>query len=239
MPRRARPHKTERSEHWMRIAANEDSSSLNELIINKFDWDRDEAISWLSPIAADNYAEYYDHAFLQRLGITELAVPLLDFWPKSGARWDGLARTETGKLILVEAKAYIEEGVDYRSKASPKALAIIRKALDDAKKDFRARDDASWESPFYQYANRLAHLYFLHRLNGLDAYMLFLYFADAPDVPRPCSESEWQGAVRLVEKCLGLGTHPYRKRLATLIWSVPQMPSNQSMQSDGQQAGRR
>ena len=239
MPRRDRPQKTERSEHWMRVAANEDSDALNKLIIDKFGWNEAEAINWLSPIAADNYAEYYDQAFLQRLGVTELAVPLSDFWPNSGARWDGLARTETGKLILVEAKAYIEEGVDYQSKAGPRSLAMILKALDDAKKDFRASDDAPWESPFYQYANRLAHLYFLHRLNGLDGYMLFLCFADAPDVPKPCSESEWQGAVRLVEKCLGLGTHPYRKRVATLIWRVPEMPSNQSIESDGQQAGRR
>lgn len=227
MPRRDRPQKTTRSEHWMRVAANEDSDILDKMIIKRFGWDEDEQITWLSPIESDGYAEYFDQTFLERLGVTDLTVPLSDFWPKSGPRWDGLAHTKTGKLILVEAKAYIEEAVDYRSKAGPESLAIISKVLGDAKKDFRASGDAPWDSPFYQYANRLAHLYFLHRLNRLDAYLVFLYFADAPDVPRPCSVAEWRGAVRLVEKCLGLGAHPYRDRVATIIWSVPQMPSNQ------------
>ncbi len=232
MPRRDRPQKTKRSEHWMRVAANEDSSSLNRKVIDQFGWDSNEKIQWLSPVEDDEYAEYYDQEFLDRLGITNLKVPLSKFWPRSGARWDGLARTESGKVILVEAKAYIEEGVDYRSHAGEKSLAKIRKALEAAKYDFGANEDAPWESPFYQYANRLAHLYFLHKMNGLDAYLLFLYFADAPDVPKPCTVSEWQGSVRLVEKCLGLGKHSYRNRLGTIIWSVPLMPSNNRMQSD-------
>lgn len=228
MPRRDRPQHTKRSEHWMRVAANEDADALNTKIRQLFAWDSNEQINWLSPVAADNYAEYYDQEFLERLGLSDLAAPLSGFWPTSGARWDGLARTDSGKVILVEAKAYIEEGVDYRSHAGEKSYAKIKAALEAAKNDFRANKDAPWESPFYQYANRLAHLYFLHRLNGLDAYLLFLYFADAPDVPKPCTVSEWQGSVRLVEKCLGLGRHPYRKRLGTIIWSVPLMPSNQT-----------
>jgi len=229
MPRRERPHKTERSEHWLRVAVNENTESLNSKVKRLFAWTSDEEIRWLSPIADDEFAEYYDEEFLDRLGISDLDVPLSKFWPKSGARWDGLARTSSGKIILVEAKAYIEEGVDYRSQAGDESYAKIQAALNAAKSDFGAHKAAPWESPFYQYANRLAHLYFLHRLNGLDAYLLFLYFADAPDVPKPCTVSEWQGAVRLVEKCLGLGTHPYQNRLGTIIWSVPQMPSNRAI----------
>ncbi len=225
MPRRDRPKTTQRSEHWMRVAANEDSETLNQKIRDLFGWSSDEKIQWLSPISEDDYAEYYDQEFLSRLGITDLKVPLSDFWPNSGARWDGLARTSGGKVILVEAKAYIEEGVDFKSKAGERSYAKIRKALEQAKSDFGANVDAPWESPFYQYSNRLAHLYFLHKLNGLDAYLVFLYFADAPDVPNPSSESEWRGSARLVEKCLGLGRHPYRDRLGTLIWSVEEMPS--------------
>lgn len=232
MPRRKRPQNAERSEHWMRVAVNEDTESLNQKVREVFVWNSDEQISWLSPVKEDEYAEYYDQAFLDKLGITDLKVPLLDFWPKSGPRWDGLARTETNKVILVEAKAYIEEVVDYKSRAGEKSFAKIRKALEAAKKDFGACKDAPWESPFYQYANRLAHLYFLNKRNGLDAYLLFLYFADAPDVPNPCTVSEWRGSACLVKKCLGLGEHPYRNRLGTIIRSVPQMPSYKRMQSD-------
>jgi len=123
----------------------------------------------------------------------------------------------------VEAKAYIEEGVHYRSKASTGSLAKINEALGQAKAAFKAKPDAPWEAPFYQYANRLAHLYYLRELNGVDAYLLFLYFADAPDVPAPCSAEQWQGAKRLTDKCLGLGKHPYGKQVSTIVWSVADM----------------
>lgn len=222
MPRRPRPEQTERSEHWMRVAVNEATPALNEKVCSAYGW-TDEAIQWLSPVRSDEYAEYYDESFLELLGIDDLKVTLREFWPRSGPRWDGLARTASGKVILVEAKAYIEEGVDYRSKASPASLAKINEALDQAKAAFRANPDAPWEAPFYQYANRLAHLYFLRELNGIDAYLLFLYFADAPDVPVPSSEEQWQGAVRLTEKCLGLGQHPYKKYVSTIVWPVPDL----------------
>ena len=52
-------------------------------------------------------------------------------------------------------------------------------ALASAKEALGVPKDAPWDAPFYQYANRLAHLYFLRQLNGLDATLLFLYFAQS------------------------------------------------------------
>jgi hypothetical protein len=202
---------------------NECSGYLNARVKEAFRWERSESIEWRSPLAGDSYAEYYDEEFLKRLGVDKLKVPLSDFWPRSGPRWDALGRTKSGKLILVEAKAYIEECVDVRSKASDASRKQIQQALSAAKRAFSASKDASWESPCYQYANRLAHLYFLHALNDLDAYLVFLYFADAPDVPSPASEAEWRGASRLVDKALGLGKHRFQNRISTVILSVPEM----------------
>lgn len=230
MPRRERPASTTRSEHWMRICANEKSSIINERIISEFVWLENDEIEWLAPIKSDDYAEYYDQEFLELLGVKDLKVPLSDFWPKSGPRWDGLARTKSGKLILVEAKAYIEEGVDFKSQAGPKSMAKIKLSLEEAKKVFKASKEASWEQHFYQYANRLAHLYFLHELNDLDAYLIFLYFANATDVPKPCTVEQWQGAIRLTEKCLGLGNHKFRNRITSLIIDVPKQLSNISVE---------
>ena len=230
MPRRIRPLDVERSERWLRTAVNDYPDALNSLMSEKFGWEKQEKIEWLSPIISDDYAEYYDKEFLDRLEVSKLKVPLSEFWPPGGPRWDGLGKTRSGKIILVEAKAYIEEGVDYVSRAGPKSSIKIREALAEAKKAFAAAADAPWESPFYQYANRLAHLYFAHQLNGLDAYLLFLYFADAPDVPRPpnpCTVEQWQGAIRLTEKCLGLDSKHFRDRFGTVIWRVPDMLSSE------------
>jgi hypothetical protein len=223
MPRRPRPAVTSRSEHWLRVAVNQRQPLLNELVFRKFAWPASDELEWFSPIAADSYAEYYDESALNLLGISELRKSLDNFWPRGGPRWDGLARSRQGRILLVEAKAYIEEGVDFRSSAAPSPLRKIKRSLQRTKQAFQANKLAPWDKPFYQYANRLAHLHFLNGINRIDAYLLFLYFADAPDVPRPCSAAEWRGAERLTRKCLGLGTHPYQDRVGTIILSVPEM----------------
>jgi hypothetical protein len=207
----------------MRVAANESNGQLNDRIRAAFAWTPLERIEWRSPVTSDEYAEYYDEEFLERLGVTDIRVPLHDFWPRSGPRWDALARTANGKLILVEAKAYIEEAVDQGTRASPETAEKISTALAQAKAAFRASSSAAWGAPFYQYVNRLAHLYFLRKLNGLNAHLVFLYFADAPDVPQPCSVQQWQGAIRLTEKCLGLGEHPYRGSVASIVLPIGEL----------------
>jgi hypothetical protein len=136
---------------------------------------------------------------------------------RAGTRW----LTDSGKVILVEAKAQVGEMVSH-TRASPESLSKIRAAIEKTKAAFGVGDDFNWESPFYQYANRLAHLYFMRKLNGLDAYLLFMYFADAPDVPSAerCSTDQWRGAIRLAEKALGLGSHRYREFIKSLIVPV-------------------
>jgi len=117
---------------------NERTVALNSLLHEKFKWTH-EQIEWLSPIASDDYAEYYDEDFISKFGLPALRLPLKEFWPANGPRWDGLARTSSGKLIFVEAKAYIEEGVDYASKAGPKSLEQIRRALEPLRLRSRQR----------------------------------------------------------------------------------------------------
>ncbi len=219
MPRRLRPPETRRSEHWLRVIVNKHPRVMDAAIAQAFAW-HNLAIDWRSPRQDDGYAEYYDQAFLDRLGAVELMMPLEEFWPKGGPRWDGLGRTGDGKLILVEAKAYIEEAVDFRSKASPDALRRIEKRLDEAKSAFHANPDACWHAPFYQMANRLAHLYYLAEINKKDAYLVFVDFANAPDVPQPASCDEWQGAARLAHKCLGMKDSRLARRVATIIVDV-------------------
>jgi len=51
--------------------------------------------------------------------------------------------------------SYIEEGVDYKSRASSDSLKRIRKSFARAKAALAATREASWESSFYQYANRV------------------------------------------------------------------------------------
>jgi hypothetical protein len=208
---------------------NDHANYLNDCISNAFGWGK-TSIEWLSPVRDDDYAEYYDQEFLDRIGVNDLQMPLREFWPRSGPRWDGLACTKEGKLILVEAKAYIEEAVDYRSKASANALAWIKKRLDEAKTAFRANPDAPWDSPLYQMANRLAHLYYLADINRKDAYLLFVDFANAPDVEIPASPEEWKGAIRLSYKCLGLKDSKLYRRVASVIIDLEKLTASKTVE---------
>jgi hypothetical protein len=48
MPRRERPSTTTRSEHWPRVAADDQSGDLNSQVREVFGWSRDEEIRCLS-----------------------------------------------------------------------------------------------------------------------------------------------------------------------------------------------
>ncbi len=58
---------------------------------------------------------------------------------------------------------------------------------------------------FYQYANRLAHLYMLREQNAVDAFLVFIYFLnDSTTISLPVSRCGWDAAVALAKVQLGL-----------------------------------
>lgn len=159
-------------------------------------------IEWLSPVARDDWAEYRDGSFLRLLGLAELEEKLGDFWPRLGPQWDGLGRISTGDVLLVEAKAHVDE---LRSScgAGEKSSARIGEAFNWAKSHLGAKLDSDWMQPYYQYANRLAHLAFLRR-HGIPAHLLFVCFTNDSDMGGPTSEEEWRVGLDDVKRSLGL-----------------------------------
>ena len=67
-----------------------------------------------------------------------------------------------------------------------------------------AKPGCDWSKRFYQYANRLANLYFLRELNGIDAYLVFVNFLNDPDLDGPLSEREWRAAIKVLHEALGV-----------------------------------
>ena len=61
-----------------------------------------------------------------------------------------------------------------------------------------------WSTRFYQYANRLAHLYFLRELNGFNAYLVFVNFLNDPDLDGPLSERECRAVMKVMHEALGV-----------------------------------
>lgn len=207
MARMAQGRAEKGSQKWLQMLVNEYPELVNRELREMLRLGPGDVIQWLSPLEDDGYAEYTNAQFLDRPGVTLEAVSLKSFWPRSGPRWDGLARTDRGDLILVEAKAHIAELASGPTKASGKSLAKIRESLAQVKQVYGSRSGADWTICFYQYTNRLAHLYLLRELNDLPAYLLLLCFINDEEMEGPATTSEWEGALELLDSHLGVRRH--------------------------------
>ncbi len=223
MPRIEQKEAQKGSQKWLQILINQYPELLAQPLQNELNLPDNEHIHWLSPVKEDQYAEYQDETFLEKLGVTLSKRTLDSFWPKRGPVWDALGRSGSGKLLLVEAKAHIGELVSSPSGASQPSLAKIRKSLDETKQFLSSNSQADWSTIFYQYTNRLAHLYLLHQLNELPVYLVFLYFINDEDVNGPDSKEEWKGAIELIRHFLGIKQHELSQYVVDIFIDVERL----------------
>ena len=106
---------TRGSQRWLQHFVNHDPLVLDAAI-------GVGPIKWLSPLSSDDFAEYRDKAFLDRLGITLHRRPLDSFWPSRGPQWDALGRADSGECVLVEAKAHVAEVFSPKTRASEECI---------------------------------------------------------------------------------------------------------------------
>jgi hypothetical protein len=178
---------------------------LKEALVKSGAVKESEDIIWTSPLKTEAYREYRDPVWLKKLGLKPPLKKSLDtFWPSRGPVWDATAMSDTNKAISVEAKAHIPEAASPASCASPESMKLIAASLLEARKFYAPKSTANWSGTFYQYANRLAHHYYLKYLNDVPSILIFMNFMNAKDVDGPASEREWEGAVRLLHTVLGL-----------------------------------
>lgn len=185
------------SQRWLQHFVNHDPLALDAAI-------GVGPIKWLSPLSSDDFAEYRDKAFLDRLGITLPRRPLDSFWPSRGPQWDALGRADSGECVLVEAKAHIAEVFSPKTAASEASAQVIRHALAETTAGLGALPGLDWSLRFYQYANRLAHAYLLQQLNDVPTILVFLYFVGDKDMNGPASRAEWEGAIQVLHEALGM-----------------------------------
>jgi hypothetical protein len=220
---------TRGSQYWMRVAVNHAPEVLANHIRGLRGLGSGAAVEWLSPRADDSlpYREYRDQDALTLLGLAP-RTPVSEFWPSGGPVWDGLARIGDERL-LVEAKGHVGELMSGASRATADSLARIQQAL-TATRAFLAPSNtlewSVWNGPFYQYANRLAHLYFLREVNGLPVHMLWVYFLNATEVEGPATEGEWRAALQVIEGYLGLRQHKLQRYVHKIFVDVRELPQD-------------
>jgi len=163
------------------------------------------ALQWVSPLEADRFIEYQDESFLAALGLLGVAGELAEFWPQGGPKWDALAKihwSQRGEhgVLLVEAKSYPKEMFSNGCLACEASRARIIDSLEATKVWLRAAP-ADWTGPLYQYANRLAHVYFLRHVAGIPTWFVNVCFAADPHSPTP--KVMWKEELKRVKGMLG------------------------------------
>ena len=167
---------------------------------------------------ADLTPFFYSFFYLKILGLGDATSELNQFWPPRGPQWDALGRSRN-KYFLVEAKANILEILSSVQAKAEKSTSLIQYSIEETKKYLRCEKGKNWEHGFYQYANRISHLYFLRIICKLDAYLVFVYFCN-DHTHIPTTKNEWRGAIKLQESLMSLSRHKMRKHVASIFISV-------------------
>ena len=195
------------------VWVNHRAESLNSLILRSLGiHELVERVQWVSPLARldqKGYKEYRDARFLRELGIDDPAYPLKRFWPKGGPVWDALAKVSLADrkeavVLLIEAKSYPKEVLGSGCKAvdDSDSRRLIEKSLDATAAWLHTTRSGAWLGNLYQSANRIAHVYYLRELLGIDGRLVNLCFDNDPR--KPTTRDEWDKAHLSFRKSLGL-----------------------------------
>jgi hypothetical protein len=82
------------------------------------------------------------------------------------------------------------------------------------------KNNVDWSGKFYQYTNRLAHLYFLREVHKERAYLINIYFIGEKSVSGPETIGEWKAALQVMYSYLGLTHHKLSKYMANIFIDV-------------------
>lgn len=205
------------SQKWIQDLVN----SNGNLLVGMIRWSLPQLgakeIILLSPLQEDDFAEYRDGAFLDRLGLQEHTEALSRFWPSRGPQWDGLGRTTDGSTyFLIEAKANIPELISNCGAKSPASREKIEASLQTARQWLNAKPHINWTTCFYQYANRLAHVFFFREILRVNAFLVCLYLVH--DTTHQSTELEqWKGALQLQKELMGLPRGSLKNLVLTIF----------------------
>lgn len=222
------------SQKWMQILVNKHPELLTEVVSAGLP-NAPDSIDWRSPLESDNYKEHRDREFLVKLGKSRYldnCLPswgeLYKFWPRNGPCWDTHGATDKGQILIGEAKSHTKEMQGKGSGAkSLKSIEKIDRSLKETQRFLGGAQTIDWaKSAYFQYANRIAHLYWFHKLNGLDAYLVMLYFLndiamEANDTTVPKSAKEWGPAITCQNRELEIPEkHPLSDRIIHVFIDV-------------------
>jgi hypothetical protein len=180
------------SKFWIQTLLNLDNGNILSSKILKID-PTIENITWISPLKKENYREFKTKEILEKFSnATNTFVSSdISFWPYQGPWWDAVGvNYEKNTIILVEAKAHIDETMTKCLSKDLRNIELIKQSMKEAH-DIIVSDskygisnnhiyDADvWFKKYYQLGNRLTFMVQL-RKQGLDVKLILLNIIDDP-----------------------------------------------------------
>ena len=219
------------SQRQIQIAVARRTEELSKAILTQLRCPDGTQLVWKSPLEKDEFKEYRDESFLEAVNLKGSAPKLAEFWPPRGPHWDGLAileeNGETTGIVLVEAKSYPLEmyGPGCNAELESERRKLIERSTKVAKDWFHADSsgDCDWLGPYYQFANRLSHIYFLRERAGIDAWLVNLCFVN-DETRHPTSKEDWKTGLELAKKKLGLKDEVINKYVADVFLDASDLP---------------
>lgn len=177
-------------------------------------------ITWLSPLRGETYKEYKlnEESMLQRLNLSKADF---NFWPQNQPQWDAIGVAEDGTIILVEAKAHIEE---LRSSLGAKSNESLQRITTAMKEVFEIMNHLgngqfdSWIKKYYQLGNRLTYIEKLNEMPHQKAKLVLLNIVDDPTYESTSKEA-WQQHTKAVFKEI-IGTEEVPENVIVVNFQV-------------------
>lgn len=148
------------------------------------------------------------------------------FWPRTRSQqnWDAVGTAmfgDTREWLLVEAKAHIDEIKDSGTGAKDAtSKSMIREAFNQAQQCLRCTvPPETWLEHYYQYANRLATLYFLNEhvpAHRVPTRLVMVYFCGDTYSQGNCPATarEWEPTLTNLRRTLGVnGSSELKNRI--------------------------
>jgi hypothetical protein len=137
------------------------------------------------------------------------------YWAQTGnsQNWDAVGKVHfdnRDEWLLVEAKGHLGEIESNCGATNPTSKKKIFSALGKASQAFgnQSKPVENWLEDYYQYANRLAVLYFLMKecVPAVNARLLFVYFygENRENLKCPQNDQEWLPAIQEMNDWLGV-----------------------------------
>jgi hypothetical protein len=203
------------------------STTIHEVGCNTIDW-MDFGFSVENKPLRDD-SEFKGLEFIQEVSVQEKWKL---FWPQTGnsQNWDAVAKihfNDHDEWLLVEAKGHLGEVKSNCGAVSHNSTEKIISAFEKTSQAFgnRSKPVLNWLENYYQYANRLAVLYFLMKecAPPVHVRLLFIYFYGENREHAVCAQNEqgWKPLIQDMNDWLGVDqTGELAERVHHLFLSV-------------------